>query len=224
MKPTHIRSLLALSLCSLLIAACQKSPPSAQLGPIKDLPITIEIDESASFVTDIIPAVFLVCQTQERKLIDPASRTHDAQISPRIHTTHGPSQIQLAISLDQTYTATTPEPRKSNDIQNCRAYARFYLNYQGASDSKSRIPNTPNLLADSWFTTDFGEVHTQKPNTDLTSDFTTALQGTYRIHCVPDGTTAGKPAHTLVLQQQTPDGRDSPSKLITHLNRPCTTN
>lgn len=211
--------LLALGLCALFSSGCRI--PSASLGPIKDLSITFEVDQSASFVTGIIPVITLECETQDRGLIKPLIWVDEIIINPRVETESQGSRIQLKLSVEQGYAATAPDKRFYYSSR-CRSFARFYLNYADPSGSKSIVAGTTDVLADGWVTKEFAKVESDGSDVDLTLRFEKALQGTYRIRCGPDGTSGNKPVNSLFLSKHPADPSESEGRLISSLDRPCT--
>jgi len=209
--------LVALSLLALFSSGCR--PPSALLGPINDLSMTFEIDQSASFVTDIIPVIILECETRDRGLIKPRVWVDVRTINPRVETERQGSQIQLKLSVEQLHTATAPDKRFYYS-SHCRSFANFYLNFGDVSGFRSRVRGT-DVFADSWITKDFAKVASEGSHVDHTPRFVKALEGTYRIRCGPAGTTANKPVNSLFLSKHPLDPSEGEGRLIS-LERPCT--
>jgi len=217
-----------LVVCAISLLACEPATPaSARLGPFEDLPLTVIIDPSASFITEVIPVVQLRCQSTERSVflnLDPGSHDDFPSISPRVQTRQTPTEFQLKLSLDTSYSAVAPGYFERSASHFCEAFARLYVSYPGASEIRSTVPGYADRLADSWFPTNLGRMHTQKENVDFSPAFFEALQGVYRIRCGVGGTigTDNKKTYdTLWLDKQTPEGWESKGMSISRLERPC---
>jgi hypothetical protein len=215
-------------LCTLLIlvltsqlTACDDTPPSASLGPIEELQISVDTSD-AKLVSGIDLAMHLECLTTIPDFATPGAHGETHWLSTDISRRRDGDLLSIQVSADQRYTATSPPKRHLFAKHYCQAFARIFVSYPGASDIKTGVPG--GRSADNWFPAELGLVGPIDAGAhDFTATLVERVGGKYKLRCKHGGTSAGEPVDTLELLVWSAEHArwESRGNLLTSLERPC---